>query len=233
MQLDIITLFPEMCRSVMGESIMKRAQEQGRVTVNVIDLRDFTHDRHRTADDRPYGGGAGMVLKAPPLFEAVESVTTTDARVILLTPQGAPFRQDTARTLSREQHIVLVCGQYEGIDERARETLFDTELSIGDYVLTSGTLAALVVADALIRLVPGVLGCDESVDEESFGSEQLLEYPQYTRPAMYRGMKVPEILLSGDHEKIRRWRHEKRLARTAARRPDLLQNAAERDDEQT
>lgn len=222
MRLDIITLFPQLCAAPLNESIIKRAQDKGHVQIRMTNLRDFTHDRHRTVDDTPCGGGPGMVLKPEPLFAAVEAVRTPAARVVLLTPQGAPFRQADARRLAREEHLVFLCGHYEGVDERVREYLVDEELSIGDYVLTNGTLAAAVVADAIIRLLPGVLGSAESTEEESFGPDGLLEYPHYTKPADFRGMRVPEVLLSGDHGRIARWRHEQRVLRTAARRPDLL-----------
>lgn len=223
MRLDIVTLFPGICAAPLQESILKRAQDRGIVEVRIIDLRDFTHDRHRTADDRPYGGGAGMILKPEPLFEAVESLRSRDSRVVLLTPQGARFDQQVAGRLATEKHLILLCGHYEGVDERVREALIDEEISIGDYVLTGGSLAALVVADAVIRLLPGALGCAESAAEESFDRANLLEYPQYTRPPEFRGMRVPEVLLSGDHGRIEAWRQEQRITRTAARRPDLLQ----------
>ncbi len=223
MRLDIITLFPAMCRGPLAESILKRAQDQGIVNIGVTDLRDFTHDRHRTADDRPYGGGPGMVLKPEPLFEAVESLKTPAARVILLTPQGTPFKQSTARRLVSEKHLILVSGHYEGVDERARQILFHEEISIGDYILTNGCLAALVLTDAVVRLLPGALGCAESSQKETFGPDRLLDYPQYTRPVEFRGMRTPEVLLSGDHASIEHWRQEQRVLRTASRRPDLLQ----------
>lgn len=222
MRLEIITLFPGMCEAPLGESILKRAQSNGVVDIDVIDLRDFAHDRHRTVDDRPYGGGAGMVLKPDPVFEAVESLWSPGARVILLTPQGRPFSQIEARRLTTEEHLILLCGHYEGVDERIRQRLIDEEISIGDYVLTNGALAALVVVDAIVRLLPGALGCAESTEQESFGDDRLLDYPQYTRPAEFRGMHVPDVLLSGDHQRIEQWRQEQRLRRTAARRPDLL-----------
>lgn len=231
MRLDILTLFPGICAAPLQESILGRAQDRDLVRVNIVDLRDFTHDRHRTADDRPYGGGAGMVLKPEPLFEAVESLRTAATRVVFLTPQGLPFTQKLARRYAQFEHLLLVCGHYEGIDERAREILIDEEICIGDYVLTNGALAAAVVADAVIRLVPGVLGCPESAADESFGPDRLLEYPQYTRPAEYRGLRVPEILLSGDHGRIAAWRQAQKIRRTAARRPDLLQGRVENDDE--
>jgi tRNA (guanine37-N1)-methyltransferase len=223
MRLDIVTLFPGICAGPLRESIVGRAQERGLVDIRYTNPRDFTDDRHRTVDDTPYGGGAGMVLKPEPLFAAVEQVVTAAAYVVLLSPQGQPFRQETARRLAAMTHLVLVCGHYEGVDERARQVLFDAEISIGDYVLTNGTIAAVVVADAVIRLLPGVLGTDESSEDESFGRDGWLEYPQYTRPAEFRGMRVPDVLLSGDHGSIEHWRREQSLVRTAARRPELLQ----------
>ena len=182
-------------------------------------------------DDRPFGGGAGMVMKPEPLFEAVDRLRCDESRVILLTPQGVTFTQRAARRLAREPHLILICGHYEGVDERVRETLVDEELSIGDFVLTSGNLAAMIVVDAVVRLLPGALGCAESAETESFGPDALLDFPQYTRPREYRGMGVPEVLLSGDHEVIARWREEQRRGRTAARRPDLLRADAEKNDE--
>ena len=218
---DIITIFPEMLSGVLGESMMKRAAEKGLVSFRSIDLRGFTEDVHRTTDDRPYGGGPGMVMLADPLFKAVESVRRPDSRVILTTPQGRPFEQSMAQTLSLEGHLIFICGHYEGVDERVREALVTDEVSIGDYVLTNGVLAAGVVIDAVVRLIPGVLGAPDGTSEESF-SEGLLEYPQYTRPAEYRGMSVPEVLMSGNHQAIASWRRDQSLIRTRERRPDLL-----------
>jgi tRNA (guanine37-N1)-methyltransferase len=223
MRLDIVTLFPGICAGPLRESIVGRAQERGLVDIRYTNPRDFAVDRHGTVDDTPYGGGAGMVLKPELLFAAVEKVATADAYVVLLSPQGRPFRQELARRYALLPHLVLVCGHYEGVDERARQVLFDAEVSLGDYVLTNGTIAAAVVADAVIRLLPGVLGTDESSEDESFGRDGWLEYPQYTRPAEFRGMRVPDVLLSGDHGRIERWRREQSLVRTAARRPELLQ----------
>ena len=231
MRLDIVTLFPGICCGPFNESILKRAQENGIVEVGITNLRDFTHDKHRTADDRPYGGGAGMVLKPEPLFEAINSIRTPKAKVLLLSPQGATFCQRTARRLSTEQHLIMICGHYEGVDERIRQALIDEEISIGDYILTNGSLAAVVVADALIRLLPGALGCAESSEEESFGDDNLLDYPQYTRPLEFHGMRVPDVLLSGNHNQIAEWRQEQKLARTVARRPDLLRQAMETENE--
>ena len=227
MRIDIITLFPGMYTGVLEDSILARARARGVVDVTLIDLREFTHDRHRTVDDRPYGGGAGMVMRVEPLFEAVEQLATEQTRVVLLTPQGEQFSQSLARRLTREQHLVLICGHYEGVDERVRQALVDWEISIGDYVLTSGNLAAMVVTDAVVRLLPGALGCPESTLTESFGTDRLLDFPQYTRPPEYRGMRVPDILLSGDHQAIDQWRERERTVRTIARRPDLLEKHVE------
>ena len=221
MQIDIITLFPGMFAGFLTESIIKRAQEKGAVSLGVIDLRDYTHDRHRTADDRPYGGGAGMVLKVEPLFEAVESLKTSDSTVILLSPRGEPFDQAKAGYLSRSEHLILICGHYEGVDERVCSSLVDEEISIGDYILTGGELPAMVVADSVIRLIPGVLGDPDSSADESF-SKGRLEYPHYTRPSEYRGMAVPGVLLSGNHGEVARWREEQSFLMTCRRRPDLI-----------
>ena len=222
LQIDVITIFPGILQGFLGESMLKRAVERGCVQVRLVDLRAFTHDRHRTTDDRPFGGGPGMIMKPEPLFEAVESVRTAGSRVVLMTPQGTPFRQAEARRLAGERHLVLVCGHYEGVDERVRLFLVDEEVSIGDYVLTGGELAAMVVVDAVVRLLPGALN-QSSLNEESF-SRGLLEYPQYTRPREFRDMKVPDVLLSGDHARIRRWREKMALKRTKEQRPDLLQS---------
>lgn len=221
LRIDIITIFPPMVRGFLDESIMKRAAQQSAVNFRVINLRDFTDDRHQTVDDRPYGGGPGMILKAEPLFKAVESARTPGARVILMSPQGRPFRQDLAAKLALEQHLIFLCGHYEGVDERVGEGLVTDEISIGDYVLTNGTLAATVVIDAVVRLLPNVLGNKDATADESFNDDRL-EYPQYTRPEIFRGMRVPEILLTGDHGAIARWRKEQAHQRTIARRPDLL-----------
>ena len=200
---------------------MKRASKAGHVTFRGLNLRDFTDDKHRTTDDRPFGGGPGMVMKPEPVFRAVESVRSEKSRVILMCPQGKPFTQKRAQELSNEEHLIFVCGHYEGLDERIREALIDEEISIGDYVLTNGVLPAAVVIDAVVRLIPGVLGGEGATEQESF-SESLLEYPQYTRPPEFRGMKVPEELLSGDHAAIAKWRRLQSEKRTAERRPDLL-----------
>ena len=222
MKIDVLTLFPGMFPGPLDESIIKRACESGRLRLGIRDLRDYTHDRHRKVDDRPFGGGPGMLMKPEPLFEAVEALRGEKTRVILTSPAGRPFRQEIAQELAGEEHLLLVCGSYEGFDERVRECLADDELSIGDYVLTNGALPAMVIIDSVTRLLPGVLGDDESSVDESF-SDGLLEYPQYTRPAEFRGMSVPEVLLSGDHAAIERWRREQARMRTRQRRPDLLE----------
>lgn len=222
LKIDVITIFPGMLEGFLGESMMKRAATQGAAEFGVINLRDFTTDAHRTTDDRPYGGGPGMVMMAEPLFGAIESVYTDDARVIVMSPQGRPFRQAAARALAeRDTHLIFVCGHYEGIDERVTEAFGADEISIGDYVLTNGVLAAAVVIDAVVRLLPGVLGGAGSTEAESFSGRRL-EYPQYTRPARFRGMAVPDILLSGNHEAIAKWREAQSEKRTRERRPDLL-----------
>jgi tRNA (guanine37-N1)-methyltransferase len=220
MQIDVITLFPEMLDGFLGQSMMKRAAKAGHVSFNGLNLRDFTEDKHRTTDERPFGGGPGMVMKPEPIFKAVESVRTEKSRVILMCPQGKPFTQKRAQELSKEEHLIFVCGHYEGVDERIREALVDEEISIGDYVLTNGVLPAAVVIDAIVRLIPGVLGGEGAAEQESF-SEPLLEYPQYTRPPEFRGMKVPEELLTGNHAAIAAWRRKQSEKRTAVRRPDL------------
>jgi tRNA (guanine37-N1)-methyltransferase len=207
----------------LDESIIKRARQAGLLELSLHQLRDWTHDRHKTVDDRPFGGGPGMLLKPEPIFEAVESLRRERTRVVLMSPSGRRFDQSIARELARQEHLVLVTGHYEGFDERIRETLADDELSIGDYVLTNGALPTMVVIDAVTRLLPGVLGDDASSTEESFSADGPgLEYPQYTRPAEFRGMKVPETLVSGNHAEIARWRAEQARQRTKARRPDLI-----------
>jgi len=221
MKIDVLTLFPAMFAGPLDESIVKRAREAGLLDLKIHNLRDWTHDRHKTVDDRPFGGGPGMLLKVEPLFEAIESLQREKTRVILLSPSGRKFDQSIARELAQQEQLMLVCGSYEGFDERAREALADDELSIGDYVLTNGALPAMVVIDAVARLLPGVLGDDESSHDESF-SHGLLEYPQYTRPAEFRGMKVPDMLLSGNHAEIEKWRREQAKLRTEKQRPDLL-----------
>jgi tRNA (guanine37-N1)-methyltransferase len=221
MKIDVLTLFPAMFAGPLDESIIKRARESGRLDLTTHNLRDYAHDRHRTVDDRPFGGGPGMLLKPEPLFEAVEGLAREHTRVIFLSPAGRKFSQAIARELAGFEHLLLVSGHYEGFDERVREQLADDELSIGDYVLTNGALPAMVIVDAVTRLLPGVLGDDESAQEESF-NHGLLEYPQYTRPAEFRGLKVPDVLLSGNHAEIARWRAEQARLRTQERRPDLL-----------
>jgi tRNA (guanine37-N1)-methyltransferase len=223
LEIDVITIFPKMLEGFLGESMMKRAVKLGAAQFRTVDLRDFTTDKHRTTDDRPYGGGPGMVMKAEPLFKAVTSVRKTHSHVILMSPSGRPFKQAIARELAGAEHLVFICGHYEGIDERVREALVDDELSIGDYVLTNGVLPAAVVIDAVVRLLPGVLGGEGACDQESF-SHGLLEYPHYTRPEDFQGMKVPDVLLSGDHAEIEKWREEQARRRTVERRPDLLGN---------
>jgi tRNA (guanine37-N1)-methyltransferase len=221
MKIDVLTLFPAMFAGPLDESIIKRARQKGLLDLKIHDLRDWTHDRHRTVDDRPFGGGPGMLLKPEPLFDAVENLKREKTRVILFSPSGRKFDQNIARELAHQEDLLLITGHYEGFDERVREVLVDDELSIGDYVLTNGALPAMVVVDAVTRLLPGVLGDDESSHDESF-SAGLLEYPQYTRPAEFRGMKVPEVLLSGNHAEIEKWRREQAQLQTQVRRPDLL-----------
>jgi tRNA (guanine37-N1)-methyltransferase len=220
MKVDVLTLFPEMFAGPLDVSIIRRAREAGLLDLRIHNLRDFTHDRHQTVDDRPFGGGPGMVLKPEPLFEAVERLAEEKTRVILTSPAGRVFGQAVAQELAGHEHLLFICGSYEGVDERVIEALVDDEISIGDYVLTNGGLAAMVIVDAVTRLIPGALGDEESAVQESF-SQRLLEYPHYTRPAEFRGMKVPEVLLSGHHAEIDKWRLEQAKARTAERRPDL------------
>jgi tRNA (guanine37-N1)-methyltransferase len=223
MRIDIVTGLPKLLESPFQESILRRAQDKGKVTVVVHDLRDFTHDKHRTIDDTPYGGGAGMVLKPEPIFECAEALRRerTYDEIILMTPDGPTLDQKTANSLSLRENLLVICGHYKGVDERVREGLVTREVSIGDYVLTGGELAAAVLVDAVVRLIPGVLNDSESALSDSF-QDGLLGYPEYTKPAEYRGMKVPEALLSGDHEKIRQWREEQRRKRTEARRLDMM-----------
>ena len=221
MKIDVVTLFPGMFLGPLDESIIKRARESGLLDLRIHNLRDYAHDRHKTVDDRPFGGGPGMLLKPEPIFEAVENLAQDETRVILLSPAGRTFNQPIARELTEFKHLLLVSGHYEGFDERVREHVADDEISIGDYVLTNGALPAMVIVDAVTRLLPGVLGDEESAQEESF-SHGLLEYPQYTRPAKFREMAVPEILLSGNHAEIAKWRAEQSRLRTRERRPDLL-----------
>lgn len=225
MRIDILTLFPNMFSGVLGESILKRAQEKKLVLFSIVDLRNFTSNKHRKVDDRPFGGGPGMVMKAEPIFKAVENLVKGSGRnkkrrIILMTPQGKEFDDRLARRLSVDEHLIFICGHYEGVDERVRKLVTD-EISIGDYILTCGELPAMVVMDAVTRLVPGVLGDEDSTKIESFHNG-LLEYPQYTRPAIFRGMKIPKILLSGNHQVIDQWRLKQAFHRTKQRRPDLL-----------
>ena len=221
MKVDVLTLFPAMFAGPLDESIVQRARTGGLLELAIHNLRDYTHDRHKTVDDRPFGGGPGMLLKPEPIFEAVEKLASENTRVILLSPAGRKFDQAIARELAGHAHLLLICGSYEGFDERIRESLADDELSIGDFVVTNGALPAMVIIDAVTRLIPGVLGDDESSHDESF-SHGLLEYPHYTRPAEFRGMKVPDVLLSGNHAEIAKWRVEQARLRTKERRPDLL-----------
>ncbi len=230
LEIDVITIFPGMLRGFFEESMLGRAAASGRAVFRTIDLREFTEDVHRTTDDRPYGGGPGMVMKPEPLFKAVESVKRPESRVVLMTPQGEPFHQRCAERLSRERHLIFVCGHYEGVDERVRESLVTDEISIGDYVLTNGALAAAVVVDAVVRLVPGVLGGEGATEDESF-SHGLLEHPQYTRPASFRGMEVPGILMSGNHGEVDKWRRQQATERTRLRRPDLMTDKTEESEE--
>jgi len=240
MQFEIFTLLPEVFPPYLDSSILQRARQRGLVSVNVHNIRDYTHDKHHTTDDTPYGGGGGMVMKVEPVFEAIESVLGLGAHqtqlepapsIIMLTPQGRVFTQAVADELSRHERIALLCGRYEGLDERIREHLVTDEISIGDYVLTGGELPALILIDAVSRLIPGVLGDPEGAADDSHATG-LLEYPHYTRPPEFRGWKVPEILLSGDHGKIETWRREQAILRTLARRPDMLEHADLTESEQ-
>ncbi|MBA7630735.1 tRNA (guanine-N(1)-)-methyltransferase [subsurface metagenome] len=225
MHIDVLTLFPEMFEGIFDLGIMKRAIDRKLVSIGLHNIRDYTHDKHHTADDYPYGGGAGMVLKPEPIFEAVEAIDKKEGTpIILLSPQGRLFTQEVAQELSQHSRLVLICGHYEGIDERVREYLATDEISIGDYVLSGGELAAMVVIDSVFRLVPGVLGSEASpLDDSHVGG--LLEYPQYTRPPQYRGWPVPEVLLSGNHAQINSWRREQAIRRTLEQRPELLARA--------
>jgi tRNA (guanine37-N1)-methyltransferase len=228
MKIDIVTLFPEICRAPLNESIMKRAQKNGIVDLYIHNLRDWTTDKHHVADDAPFGGGQGMVMKPEPIFAAVEelrnptsNIQHQTSKVVLMSPAGRRFGQEMAAQLSGESHLIIICGHYEGVDHRVIEHLADLEISIGDYVLTNGAIAAVVLVDAVVRLMPGVLGHEQSAVDDSF-NRGLLEAPQYTRPAEFRGWKVPEILLSGNHAEIERWRKEQAIKRTRENRPDLL-----------
>ena len=233
MQIDILTLFPEICRAPLSESMMKRAQENGIVDLRIHNLRDWTADKHHIVDDAPFGGGQGMVMKPEPIFAAVESLLggnnetsntqQSTAKIVLMSPAGRRFNQHIAGELSRESHLIIICGHYEGVDHRVIEDLVDLEISIGDYVLTNGAIAAAVLVDAIVRLLPGTLGDEQSAVDDSFSSEHsALEAPQYTRPAEFRGWKVPEVLLSGNHAEIAKWRKEQAIKRTRENRPDLL-----------
>ena len=221
MRIDVLTLFPAMLEGFMSESMLGRAREAKLLEINVRNTRDWATDKHKTTDDRPFGGGAGMVMKCEPIFDAIEQLQTPGCRRIYLTPDGVPFTSDKAEELSKQQHLILLSGHYEGIDQRIRDSVIDEEISIGDYVLTNGTLAAAVVIDALARFIPGVLGEEKSLTSESF-TRNLLDFPNYTRPAVYRGQSVPEVLLQGNHGEIEKWRHAQQLAKTAKIRPDLL-----------
>jgi tRNA (guanine37-N1)-methyltransferase len=226
MRFDVFTLFPEVFEPYLQTSILQRARQRGLLEVRLHNIRDWTHDRHHVTDDEPYGGGGGMVMKPEPIFAAVEGVLGAPpvCPVVLLTPQGRPFTQKVAQELAGQPRLALLCGRYEGIDERVREHLVTDEISIGDYVLTGGELPALVLVDAVSRLIPGALGDPDGAWDDSHASG-LLEYPHYTRPPEFRGWRVPEVLLSGDHGRIARWRHEQSLLRTLQRRPDLLDKA--------
>jgi tRNA (guanine37-N1)-methyltransferase len=221
MRIDILTLFPGLFQGPFDESIVKRAKEKGLVEIRIHNIRDYTSDKHRKVDDRPFGGGPGMILKPEPVFECVEKIGANGRRLTYLTPQGEPFSHEKAQELSLRNRLVLLCGHYEEIDERIRADLVAEEISIGDYVLSNGEIPAMVVVDCVVRLIPGALGQSQSVMEESFVGG-LLDYPQYTRPAEFRGMKVPEVLLSGNHSRIREWRMRMARERTQKVRPDLL-----------
>lgn len=228
MRFDIVTIFPEIFHRVFEFGIIRRAVEAGLVEINTHDLRDYTYDRHHQVDDRPFGGGAGMVMKPEPLFRAVEAIThgATDSSIVLLSPQGRLFSQRVAEEFSRRSQVVLICGRYEGVDERVVEHLINDEVSIGDYVLSGGEIPAMVVVDGVTRLIPGALGCERSAEIESFarrgGASSLLDYPHYTRPFEYRGMKAPDVLSSGNHAEVEAWRRRKALEKTLRRRPDLI-----------
>ena len=222
MRVDILTLFPEISLAPLGESIIKRAQQAEIVEIQAHNLRDWATDKHRRTDDSLCGGGQGMLLKPEPIFAAIEALRTESSKIILLTPQGKVFKQAIARELTAESHLIFICGHYEGVDHRVIEELVDLELSIGDYVLTNGAIAAAVVTDAIVRLLPGALGDERSPEEESFSDPKLLEAPAYTKPANFRGLEVPDILFSGHHAKIEEWKKEMALKRTRENRPDLL-----------
>ena len=232
MRFDIVTIFPEIFRGVFEFGIIRRAVEAGLIEINLHDLRDYTFDRHRQVDDRPFGGGAGMVMKPEPLFRAIEAVThaVSDRTVVMLSPQGRLLTQPVVEALAGRKQVVLICGRYEGVDERVVEQVADDEISIGDYVLSGGEIPAMVVVDAVTRLIPGALGCNESAERESF-ADGLLDYPHYTRPAEYRGLKVPDVLIGGHHGEIEKWRRRKAMEKTLSRRPDLLERRALSEDE--
>jgi tRNA (guanine37-N1)-methyltransferase len=232
MRFDILTLFPDLFHAFLKESILGRAVKRGLVDIRLTDIRSFARGNHKVTDDRPYGGGSGMVMKPGPIFRALQSIERSEGKslVILLTPQGTTFEQTRAWELSRLDHIILICGRYEGVDERIRQSHVDMELSIGDYVLSGGELGAMVVVDAVSRLLPGVLGGENATTNESF-EDGLLEYPHYTRPRTFNGKSVPAVLMSGDHEKIRLWRRTESLKRTLERRPDLLKKARLKEDD--
>ncbi len=221
MKIDILTLFPNMFDNVFDESIIKRAKSSSKVSINVHNFRDYSLDSHKKVDDTPYGGGCGMVLMAQPIYDCVESLRTKDSKVIILTPSGTPYKQEIAYDLSKEKHLIIICGHYEGFDERIM-ALADIQLSIGDYVLTGGEIPAMVLVDSITRLLPGVIK-EESHLEDSFNEEKLLDYPTYTKPQNFRGMEVPEVLTSGDHKKIAEYRYQESLRRTREKRPDLLE----------
>ena len=226
MKIDILTLFPDMFEGVFSESIIKRAIEEKKVEINLINFRDFTKDPHNKVDDTPYGGGAGMVLSCQPIFDCVDAIKTKDSKVILLTPSGIPYKQKQAYKLSEEKHLIIICGHYEGFDERIT-TLADYEISIGDYVLTGGEIPAMVLVDSITRLIPGVINeeshREDSFKEDTLNDKYLLDYPTYTKPREFRGLKVPDVLFSGHHENIKKYRYEESLKRTKERRPDLLE----------
>jgi len=221
MKIDILTLFPKMFKGPFDESIIKRAQKKGLIEIQTHDLRKWTKDKRKTVDDRPFGGGTGMILMVEPIYKALRDLKNKNSKVILMDPRGRTFNQKIAGNLAKEKHLIFICGHYEGVDERVKKHLVDEEISIGDYVLTGGELPAMIIIDTLIRQIPGVLIKPEASSKESF-SENLLEYPQYTRPANFKGWKIPEVLLSGNHKKIDKWRQKKSLEITKKRRPDLL-----------
>jgi tRNA (guanine37-N1)-methyltransferase len=228
MRIDIVTLFPKMFKGPFDESIIKRAQEKGLVQINIHNLRQWGLTERRTVDERPYGGGVGMVLMVEPIFKALQELKKPNTKVILLTPQGKTFNQKKAKELTKCDHLIFICGHYEGFDERIREYLSDEEISIGDFVLTGGELPAMIITDTIIRLIPGVLKKEEATEFESFSDENLLEYPQYTRPEEFNGWKVPEVLLSGNHAEIGKWRKGKALEKTKKIRPDLIKKSLEK-----